>query len=454
MKSTKVIGIGALALFAVNVAFATNWNQDVPLGAAWSDAANWNGGIPSVSNSAIIISTQANTYDIDVDSAVPATRLIQVGQEYTFTGAGQLSIERTLGTQWDNLMYNTTAGGTVTYNVPLTITTHNVSTYYGQMRHTSGGTTVFNNTFTLTLGSKLNADGGTFVFNGDLNLEGTMRLGAAKVVIGGTGTTTMGTDYILTSTANSELHLNRTGAYTPKPGTGYLRVEKSKVYFNAPMATAAGINVRMFELDPSSALVSGGNHDQDFGLLYCSSTSNDAIIDMQNTACMWTFADCSGIGWGAPGIGLSVVNVHPSNTVIRFKIDGGTGLTATQIERTKVNGVQLTDADTTIKNGYLYITPATEVPVPDIIQPGIVGSELVSGNIVKIVVDAQSAANRYWPEGRADLVVGSWTNVPHSDDGANAFVVTNLDYSTAEGTNMVIYVEANMAKEFFRITGE
>ncbi|MEA2069584.1 MAG: hypothetical protein U9P12_10315, partial [Verrucomicrobiota bacterium] len=413
MKITKAIGIGALSLFAANMALATNWEQDVPVGSnQWSNAASWSLGIPSVSNSAIIINTQANTYDIDVDSTVPATRLIQVGQEYSFTGAGELTINRSPAAHFENLMYNTTAGGTVTYNVPVTINTD--TEFYAQMKHTASGITVFNDAFTLSSGSKLNADGGTFTFNGDLTLDGTFRLGATKIIIGGSGTTTMDADYMLTSSPGSELHLNRPGAYTPKPGTGYLRVEKSKVYFNAPEAVSAGTLVRMFELDPSAALVSGGDYDQDFGLLYCQSTVNNAIIDMQNTACMWTFADCSSLGWGAPGIGLSVVNVDVSNTVIRFKIDGGTGLTTTQIDRTKVNGVDITEADVTIIGGYLYITQATSVPVDDIVEPAIVSSSLEPGNIVKIVVDAPSAVDRYWPEASANLVGGTWTNVAHS----------------------------------------
>lgn len=455
MKVTRLVGVGVLvSLLAVCTANATNWNQDVPVGATWGDAANWNGGIPATNNSAIIISTQANTYDIKVNSAVPATRLIQVGQEYSFTGTGQLSIERTLGTQWDNLMYNTTSGGTVTYNVPLTITTHNVSTYYGQMNNNHGGTTVFNDAFTLSSGSKLNADGGTFIFNGDLNIDGSLRLGATKMTIGGTGTTTMNTDYILTSTSGSELHLNRTGAYIPKAGSGYLRVEKSKVYFNAPQAVGTGTTVKMYEADATSALVSGGDYDQEFGLLYCSSTANDAIIDMQNSACMWTFADCSGLGWGAPGVGLAVINVDTNNTVIRFKIDGGTGLTSTQIDRTTVNGIALTNWGTTVESGYLYITPATSVSNHNIMQPSIVSSSMVSGNVMKLVVDAPSDASRYWPEGVSDLVSGSWATVAHSDDGVNAFVVTNLAYSTAEGSNEVIYVQAVNPAGFFKVVGE
>jgi hypothetical protein len=73
---------------------------------------------------------------------------------------------------------------------------------------------------------------------------------------------------------------------------------------------------------------------------------------------------------------------------------------------------------------------------------------------MRIVVDAPSLASNYYPKSTADLQVGAWTGVPHSDDGVNAFVVTNLDYSTAEGTNEVIYVRATNSAAFFGIGGE
>ena len=94
-----------------------------------------------------------------------------------------------------------------------------------------------------------------------------------------------------------------------------------------------------------------------------------------------------------------------------------------------------------------------DIPVPDIQPPEIIGWSRVSNNVMKLVVNAPSAANLYFPENKTDLVLGSWTNVAHSDDGVNAFVITNLSYSTAEGTNEVIYVHSNDAREFFRIKG-
>jgi len=78
----------------------------------------------------------------------------------------------------------------------------------------------------------------------------------------------------------------------------------------------------------------------------------------------------------------------------------------------------------------------------------------VSGSIMKLVIDAPSAAMFYYPKATTSLNLVPWTDVPHSDDGVNPFVVTNLGYSTAEGDNKAIYVETTEATKFFGIGGE
>ncbi len=74
-----------------------------------------------------------------------------------------------------------------------------------------------------------------------------------------------------------------------------------------------------------------------------------------------------------------------------------------------------------------------------------------SGNSMSMVVNTPGAANLYSPKTTTNLVDGTWTGVPHSDDGVNAFIVTNLGYSSvdASGTNEVIYLQANEATGFF-----
>lgn len=81
----------------------------------------------------------------------------------------------------------------------------------------------------------------------------------------------------------------------------------------------------------------------------------------------------------------------------------------------------------------------------------IVAFTSVSANVLKMVVNAPDASELYSPLATMDLVNGGWGAVAHSDDGVNPFVVTNLSYSTVEGTNEVIYVQASDAHKFYGV---
>jgi len=367
MKLAKTNGVLLVSLLAAQVSLSNTWNPNVAVGAKWSDAGNWSTGVPGTGDTAIFNQTQANTLDVDVDVS-GQTRLQQVSLTHAFGGTGSIAVSANPVAHFQHIMHNTTTG-TVVYNVPVSLDTQG-SAYWGQSTHLNGGTTVFNDSYTLTSGSLLNLKGGTHTFNSDLNLAGSMRLDGT-VIIGGSGTTTISTDYISTAGAGSVLHLNRTGAYTlANTASGYLRLEKTKVVFNAVQALGAGTNVKTYELDPSSALVSGGDYDQDFGYLAC--FGNGGTIDMQNTACIWTFADSSAQGW----VKLDITNVG-SNTVVRFARGSGGGLTELQIGKTRLNGATLTTGDTTVDGGYLYVTPTVAgpepEPMPDLHDPVYVG---------------------------------------------------------------------------------
>jgi len=78
----------------------------------------------------------------------------------------------------------------------------------------------------------------------------------------------------------------------------------------------------------------------------------------------------------------------------------------------------------------------------------------VSASVMKLVVDAPSAPLLYYPKATTSLNTVPWAGVAHSDDGTNPFVVTNLSYSTTEGSNEVIYVETTEAAKFFGIGQE
>ncbi len=349
--------IGLVLMAAACTAVATTWNQDVAVGAKWSETSSWNTGVPpTVSDLALFNLSQANTYDVDVDTAA-ITRLLQVQQPHTFNGSGSINITISPASHFQNCMYNTLSGGTVTYNVDVTVNT--LTAYYAQMNNNNGGTTIFNEPFTVSSGSLLNVKGGTHIFNGDLNLSGTMRLDAGSVIISGTGNTLISSDYISTAGAGSELYLNRTGAYTLSDvSSGYLRVEKTRIFFGADEAIGPGTDVRLFGLDAASALVSGGDFAQNFGWL---DVEGPADIDMAGTAGLWTFEDSSSQIWDPTGDGALII-ANAGNATIRFEMNGGTGLTDEQIGQITLNGTALTETDVLVEDGYLYLCKS-ETPV-------------------------------------------------------------------------------------------
>lgn len=97
-----------------------------------------------------------------------------------------------------------------------------------------------------------------------------------------------------------------------------------------------------------------------------------------------------------------------------------------------------------------YGTPYVE----PIFDPEILDWSVYSNGVMRMVVNAPSTANRYSVQATTDLAILPFSNVAHSDNGVNPFVATNLAYSTAEGTNKVIYVETAGSAKFFKIIGE
>jgi len=90
-----------------------------------------------------------------------------------------------------------------------------------------------------------------------------------------------------------------------------------------------------------------------------------------------------------------------------------------------------------------------------IVDPAtIISFASVSSNVVRMVVDTPNALVRYSPQSKSDLVIGAWVDVAHSDNALTGFALTNLSHSSSEGTNAVIYVQANDPAEFFKIIGE
>lgn len=132
--------------------------------------------------------------------------------------------------------------------------------------------------------------------------------------------------------------------------------------------------------------------------------------------------------------GVLQLNFIGTNTIGQLSLDGGNS--------TVVPGIYGAEQANIIGDGFVQVTSSTHLPA-------FIGFSGELGNLVKIVVYAPNAAHTDLL-GKTDLVHdSSWNNVPHSDNGINPFVVTNLGYSTAEGTNVAIYVSATNAA-FFR----
>jgi len=83
-------------------------------------------------------------------------------------------------------------------------------------------------------------------------------------------------------------------------------------------------------------------------------------------------------------------------------------------------------------------------------QATIVGFS-ITNDMMRLVLDAPGAADGFYPKSTTDLVAGTWGGVAHSDDGVNPLYITNLSYSTLEGLNKVIYVDATNSQSFFGI---
>lgn len=346
-----------LLLLGAQAAVANTWVHDVEPGAKWSDAENWSPAtVPVLDNYPAVVfsSAQASTYDVSM-STDALIRLLQVEQSYTFNDAGgSITINTAPAAHFETLLYNQSGSeGIVTFNADVTVNVLNANV--GQMLNDSGGASFFNSSFTVGQG-KLNAKAGTYEFNGDLFLTGMLRIDAAtRVIIGGTGTTAIASEYISTAGAGF-LYLNRTGAYTlVNRFAGCLRDENCKIVFGADDAIANGTDVKLYRTGSNSALVSAGDYDQSFGTFSVAS-SRGGLIDMQHSASLWSFEDCSGKPWYGD---LTITNVDVSTTAIRFE-----GITDSQIGRIVLDGNRLSLSDATQSNGYVYITSAVPPAEP------------------------------------------------------------------------------------------
>jgi hypothetical protein len=69
------------------------------------------------------------------------------------------------------------------------------------------------------------------------------------------------------------------------------------------------------------------------------------------------------------------------------------------------------------------------------------GMTLLPNDILMLAISGASSPEYYYPESTTNLVDGVWERIPHSDNGVNEFIVTNLSYSTTDGPNRFIYMQ-------------
>jgi hypothetical protein len=97
-------------------------------------------------------------------------------------------------------------------------------------------------------------------------------------------------------------------------------------------------------------------------------------------------------------------------------------------------------------NGFKLSTDLTlAAGDPSIVSITSVGSDVF---MIECALDGNAAEN-VSPVTTDSLTVQGWEYIAHSDDGVNPFVIANLDYSTASGSNVVIYVEGTNSAGFF-----
>ncbi|QHI70785.1 DNRLRE domain-containing protein [Tichowtungia aerotolerans] len=93
--------------------------------------------------------------------------------------------------------------------------------------------------------------------------------------------------------------------------------------------------------------------------------------------------------------------------------------------------------------------------IPDAPPPGssqIVSANIVSGNVLKLLVDTDSfLLSKQKVVGRASLSEESWVQVGHSDQAVGPFVETNLSHCAVEDGSYTVYVELTNSTGFFGI---
>ncbi len=371
MKKSIRYSIALCALLPVMAMGADTWWNTGVVG-NWEDAANWNAGVPTASDRAII-NNVADQVTVSATGAVSADMIMN--GNLTVASAGELAtgaLNATTGTQAHTVVVG------------------------GQLIH--GGS----NWFQLggSGGSSMSvSSGGSFTSSGSECIIG--QGGAASLAVDGT--------------------FNRTGWLHLKDN-GNITVNSDGLFHTDVLQTVGGMTVGL--------------------------TINGGVSTIGT------------LGWGNGGAGT--LDMNGGQLTITGFIDtlantynigdgelffAGTDV-ATVDARVSGSNWYFADTKSVVDMGGGTIRVAS-VPLS---EPTIVGSS-VSNNLMKILVDAPSGGEHYYPVASSNLESAVWGHIPHSPDGLNPFVATNLSYSTTDGSNTVIYVRVDYAQKFFKVDG-
>ncbi|MCF7817530.1 MAG: autotransporter adhesin family protein [Kiritimatiellales bacterium] len=417
MRKERMVGCIAilLGLFAESSFAVNRWTK---LDGAWHAPATWGGvssvPIPKAGDTALVTNNVTVSTATYKDLTLLRIAANNVAGSVTLVPGGVLA-------PTNDVRIGTSGVGT-TPGATLTLDGGDLSTltimYAG---HTSPGNLVVNSG-TLTVGSSLNVARG---FDGSIpGSDGsTMTINGGSVSVGFNfriGVTNQANGFVTISGGS----LSVTNGFLLDKGTLTIDGSGSSIWLSKT-GPAAWLDFRTdgtlkYIFDATG--VSPINFDnKNIKIL------NGASLAIDGSA-------FSGAAGTYPLMDFGTYEIAGTNRFTNVSITGFDSYGSATLEYDDANGI----INLVVASG--AITPAT-----------IVGWSTFSTNVMRMVVDAPDAANYYYPKSKPDLMSGTWSNVAHSVDGSDPFIVTNLAYSTAEGTNEVIYVHTDDAKGFFGI---
>ncbi|QHI70351.1 hypothetical protein [Tichowtungia aerotolerans] len=378
----------------------TFWKSDVASGAAWSDFGNWTAGRASTAGRANFVNDQSASYDVDVDMDAVIKKIL-VSTNYIFNGTGSVELQPASSSHWDPAIEVNRADASPVFNADVKVV--GSTDYVMDIRNS--GTLTFNGSLMLTNTAysrpvNFNATG-TTIINGDFYNYSGLRMGSSgTVIIGGDGTT-YGTGPL--TLGSGRVELNRAGAVL----NSSILLSGTTVSLGAHDAIGTTADMTL-----NAGGLEAAGYNQDFGWLDIS--DNQISFDMDGSVSVWTFADSSSQGWGSGSIAITDVG----NSVIRFELGSGTGLTSAQIGQIRIDGQTLTVGDTTVEDGYLYITAPAG---PAVYYAGWAGSYGLSEPEADLLADPDG-------DGANNLLEYALGGNPTADDAASilpAFGIVN-----------------------------